>query len=89
MPFIHIKSLPLKDLPDISVILKYIAKDFSIATEIQLNYIHVTWEYFTPYHHVKGDKTNAIQPESEFPTIVDLLTPDFNSKDTIGLLFCA
>jgi len=86
MPFIHIKSLPLKDSFDIPKILRGINRDFSEKTGIELMHLHATWEFFQPSHYAKGDTTPEHQPEARHPIIVDLLTPDFNDADTIRLM---
>lgn len=86
MPFIHIKSLPLKDPVDIAEVLRGINRDFSEKTGIELMHLHATWEFYQPGHYAKGDTTPENQPEARHPIIVDLLTPDFNDVDTIRLM---
>lgn len=86
MPFIHIKSLPIDKSPTIPEIIKGIAQDFSNNTGIELHHIHTTWEFFQPGYYAKGKGVADVQPEANFPIIVDLLTPDFNEKNTIKLM---
>ena len=86
MPFIHIKSLPFETPLDIPGIIKNIALDFSHNTDIQLNHIHTTWEFYPPGYYAKGDKVADHQPVQQYPIIVDLLTPDFNDIKTIAIM---
>jgi len=86
MPFILIKSLPLKNPVDISAVLRGINRDFSKKTGIALMHLHSTWEFYPPGHYAKGDTTPEHQPEARHPIIVDLLTPDFNDAETIRLM---
>lgn len=86
MPFIHIKSLPLKDPADIAKVLRAINRNFAEKTGIDPMHLHATWEFYQPGHHAKGDTAPAQQPEARHPIIVDLLTPDFNDAETIRLM---
>ena len=86
MPFIHIKSLPFKQSLDIPTVISNIANDFATKTSTPLEYIHTTWEFFKPGHYAIGSKTSDHQPEQNCPIIVDLLTPDFNQAETIGVM---
>ena len=83
MPFIHIKSLPFEPELNISRILRAIAKDFSQKTDVSLEHIHTTWEYFQPGHYTTRDRTPDIHPSKYHVVIADLLTPDFNDKKTV------
>ena len=83
MPFIHIKSLPLNPSLDIKTIIENISADFSQETEIDLEHITVTWEYFLPGHYAVAGKVATQHPESSHPAIVDLLTPDSNTSEQI------
>ena len=83
MPFIHIKSLPMDESRNIQKVITGIARDFSHNTGILLEHIHTTWEFYQPGFYAKGSKLSNVQPESRFPIIVDLLTPDFNTKETM------
>jgi phage-related protein len=86
MPFIHIKSLPMNESLDVPNVIAGIAQDFSDKVGTELCHIHTTWEFFNPRYYAKGDKTADIQPESHYPLIVDLLTPDSDSQETITLM---
>ena len=63
-----------------------ITKDFSDILGIDPNQVHTTWDFFNPKHYVKGNKTSSIQPRYDFPIIVELLTPSFNSTETNTLM---
>ena len=63
-----------------------ITKDFSDILGIEPEQVHTTWEFYNPKHYVKGNKTSSIQPRYDFPLIVDLLTPSFNSAETNKLM---
>ena len=86
MPFIHIKSLPLKNSVDVTSVIRRIAMDFSTKVGIDLSHIHTTWEYYQPGHYAKGDKISDIQSATNYPIIVDLLTPDFNNASQIAVM---
>lgn len=86
MPFIHIKSLPFEEPLDVPGIIKNIAQDFSRKTGIEPNHIHTTWEFYPSRHYAKGDRVADYQPKSQYPIIVSLLAPDFNSPDTVRLM---
>lgn len=86
MPFIHIKSLPMDESLDVPNVIAGIAQDFSDNVGTELCHIHTTWEFFKPGYYAKGNKTTNIQPESHYPLIVDLLTPDSDSQATIHLM---
>ena len=83
MPFIQIKSLPLKETFDISKAILDINSDFSITNHIPINHVHTTWEFYISGQYAKGENAPNFQPESHHPLIVDLLTPDFNKSDAI------
>lgn len=86
MPFIHIKSLPFEKPLDIPAVITAISRDFAEQNNIALKHVHVTWEYFEPGHFAKGDSAPDLQPEGPHSVLVDLLTPDFNSRDAIGAM---
>ncbi len=46
----------------------------------------MTWEYFAAGHFANGDSAPEYQPEGRHSVVVDLLTPDFNSMETIGTM---
>lgn len=82
MPFIHIKSLPLK--VRIKPVLQGLCRDFAKASGIEIKHVHATWEFFLPDHYAVGGKTRDRQVSSSHPILVDLLTPDFNDVDMVG-----
>ncbi len=86
MPFIHIKSLPFEKPLDVPAVITGISRDFAAENQMPLKHVHVTWEYFEPGHFAKGDSAPEFQPEGPHAVLVDLLTPDFNSLDTIGTM---
>lgn len=86
MPFIHIKSLPLRESLDVPHIIKGITQDFAEKTNIDLLHVHTTWEFYKPGYYAKGGKTANFQPDTNYPIIVDLLTPDFNDATSITLM---
>jgi len=83
MPFIHIKSLPFESELNINQVLRTIAKEFSQKTDISLEHIHATWEYFEPGHYATHDIAPDVHRSETHVVIVDLLTPDFNDKKTV------
>ena len=83
MPFIHIKSLPYEHAFNVTVAIIAIGKDFAEKNGIPLEHVHTTWEFFKPGHFAKGDFAPNYQPETPHSVIVDLLTPDFNDRQTI------
>lgn len=86
MPFIHIKSLPVKDVFNVSKVLLAITRDFSTHNNIPINHVHTTWEFYQSGYYVKGEDAPSVQPSSNHPVIVDLLTPDFNNIDSIEMM---
>ena len=86
MPFIQIKSLPMNESLNMPHVIAGIAQDFSDKVGTELCHIHTMWEFFQPGYYAKGSKTADVQPESNYPLIVDLLTPDSNTQDTINLM---
>lgn len=83
MPFIQIKSLPFERTFDVSEAVRGIARDFALANDIPLFHVHTTWEFFLAGHYAKGEDAPDMQPDSNYPVLVDLLTPDFNSAEVI------
>ncbi len=83
MPYIHIKSLPLEPELNISQVLRAVAKEFSQKTDISPEHIHTTWEFFKPGHYATRNITPGTHPSEYHAVIVELLTPDFNSKETV------
>ena len=83
MPFIHIKSLPYETPFDVPTVITGICRDFAQANDIPLEHVHATWAFFAPGHFAKGGSAPRFQPESLHPILVDLLTPDFNSMQTV------
>ena len=86
MPSIHIKSLPFERPLDIPAVITGISRDFAEENKIPLEHVHVTWEYFEAGHFAKGDSAPEYQPEGLHSVLVDLLTPDFNSMETISTM---
>ena len=86
MPFIQIKSLPMNKSLNVPYVIAGIAQDFSEKVGTELCHIHTTWEFFQPGYYAKGNKTADIQPESHYPLIVELLTPDSNTQDSNNLM---
>lgn len=86
MPFIQIKSLPMKSELNISKVICGITTDFSHNVGIELCHIHTTWEFYKPGHYAKGNQTHSIQPEKNFPIIVEIHSPDINDDTTIQLM---
>jgi hypothetical protein len=83
LPFIHIKSLPFESLIDIPSVIIEINKDFAETNNIPLEHVHTIWELFEPGHFAKGDIAPKYQPPTSHSVLVDLLTPDFNSMETV------
>lgn len=83
MPFIHIKSLPFEEDPEMSSILTAVSGDFSKQVGVGIEHVTVTWEYLESWHYAAGGRTAASQPKDSHPILVDLLVPDFNPPETI------
>jgi hypothetical protein len=75
-------------------VLEGISEDFSRETEIALEHVTATWEFFLPGHYAVAGKAEEQQPRpalpgplggpgKSHPILVDLLTPDFNDAKTI------
>jgi len=86
MPFIKIKSLPFEENFNISKAVLGINNDFSLGNSIPLNHVHTIWEFYVSGHYAKGQNAPTFQPNSHHPIIVDLLTPDFNEKETVKIM---
>lgn len=86
MPFIQIKSLPFEEALNISEVLCRINEEFATRTDVQLEHVHSTWEYFQPGYYAKGDVAPKCQPDSFHALFVELLTPDFNDVDDCALM---
>lgn len=87
MPFIHIKSLPFADAPDIAGVLEGLCADFARATGIGIEHVTATWEWLEPGHYAVGGNSAATQPDASHPLLIDLLAPDFNAAgDVEGML---
>ena len=83
MPIIHIKSLPFEAPIDISTVLEHVGKDFAKDTGVDLNHITTTWHYFPADHYAVAGKSVYYQPLNSHPVLVDLITPDVNSDETV------
>jgi len=46
----------------------------------------MTWEFYASGHYAKGEDVSEFQPKSNFPIIVDLLTPDLNDIDLVAVM---
>lgn len=86
MPFIHVRSLPMTTSLSVPDIIKGIALDFSDKIGVGLHHIHTTWEFYQPGHYARGNRVADVQPETNFPIIVDMIAPDNNPKGTITLM---
>ena len=86
MPFIHIKSLPPVDDPDISEVLKQLSQRFAEANGIDERHVTVTWEYFQPQHYRFGGVSGDALDPQRHQVLVDLLVPDFNDAPTIAAM---
>ena len=83
MPFIQIKSLPFEDSFDVPKAVRNISRDFALANDLPLFHVHATWEFYLPGHYAKGEDLPRHHPAANHPVIVDLLTPDFNSAESL------
>lgn len=84
MPFIHIKSLPFEEPLDVGATIQGLADDFADQTGISRIHVTVTWEFFDPGHYTTAGKSAHCQPRESHPILVDFLTPDTHSPDTIA-----
>ncbi len=89
MPFIHIKSLPPVDEPDITALLEGLCADFARDTGIGIEHVTATWEWLEPGHYAVGGKSAREQPADSHPLLVDLLVPDFNADDDVERMLVA
>lgn len=83
MPLIHIKSLSFETEKDIANILKDISSEFSDHMEISEKQVIVTWDTFKENHYSYQGKIAACNEQSDHPILVDLIAPDFNSRERI------
>ncbi|MDQ4125958.1 MAG: hypothetical protein M3134_10210 [Actinomycetota bacterium] len=86
MPFVHVRSLPLRDAFDPATALPAISRAFSRDTGVDEEHVTVTWETIAPHHYAAGGVTSAAQPEASHPVLVDVLAPDFNDDERIGAM---
>jgi hypothetical protein len=56
IPFSHIKSLPFEKPVAIKAVLERISEDFSPETEIALEHVTATCEFFLPGHYAVAGK---------------------------------
>lgn len=83
MPFIHIQSLPFVQPIDVAGILTEIVNDFAAGTGVDLEHVHATWHFIPSGHYVVAGMVGELQPKKTHPVLVDILTPDFNSAESI------
>jgi phenylpyruvate tautomerase PptA (4-oxalocrotonate tautomerase family) len=76
MPFIHIKSLPLKDSHDVPEAIQHLSKQFAMRHGIDERHVTVTWEYFEPKLYLFGGVTGRQFDPGRHQILVDLLVPD-------------
>ncbi|MGF1642037.1 MAG: hypothetical protein ACFCUJ_00225 [Thiotrichales bacterium] len=86
MPVIQIKSLPFNEPKDIGKLIQAVSVDFARDAAVALKYVSVTWELLPPDSYAVAATTQAEQPRSTHPILVELLTPDFNTNDQISLM---
>lgn len=86
MPFIHIRSLPFEEPFDVPVAIKTVSEAFSVRTEIDLQHISVTWEFFATEHYAHAGQTVNYQPRDSHPILVELIAPDSNSESRIKMM---
>ena len=89
MPFIKIKSNPFEKDMGIPSVIQKVGVEFSQITNIDVEHITVTWEYYLNNHYWYAGKTTEYQDGSAHPILVDLLIPDFNSKEKIDVMLNA
>jgi hypothetical protein len=87
MPFIHIKSLPLKKHLEINTILEQLSQRFSRECDIPLQEVSASWEYFLPGQYAHAGITCPWQPDKSHPLLVELLTPDNYPEKTLRKMF--
>lgn len=83
MPFIHVKSLPLKSSLKMNDVVEGLTRDFAQGTGIGLEHVTATWEFLPSAHYAVAGKSALHQPKDSHPILVDLLVPDFNSSDDV------
>lgn len=89
MPLIHIKSLPFDTEVDVESVLETLSHDVSEQAGIGLEHVTATWEFLHPGHYAAGGVAQKLQPANTHPLLVDLLVPDFNSRNDVErLLTC-
>lgn len=80
MPFVHIKSLPFKPVFEVDKVVEAISKDFAKGTELELEYVSVSWAFFPVGGYAVEGIAKAYQPKESHPLLVDILSPDFNPQ---------
>ncbi len=89
MPIINVTSLPFTHPIALDEVLEALCHDFARDTEIALQHITATWSLLTPGHYAVAGRAGYQQNSDAYPILVDLLTPDFITSDTIErMLVC-
>lgn len=83
MPLIHIKSLPFQEAVDVEGCIQNVSKHFSAEMAIEEIYVTVTWAWLPHRQYVAGGKIFESQMATTPPILVDLVIPDFHTKETI------
>lgn len=86
MPIVSVKSLPVEEAFDAPSILSIISSELALATDIEIEHIHASWEYFLPGHYAKAGNNPLAQPQKDHPVVVELFTPDFHSGELIAIM---
>lgn len=83
MPFIHIRSLPLGGAFDAAEAVRRVSSEFAAATGTDERHVTVTWQMLEPGHYASAGATAAAQPADSHAPLVELVAPDFNTRERI------
>ena len=75
--------MPFEPEKNIANILKKISSEFSDHMEISEKQVIVTWDYFKENHYSYQGKIADNIEYNDHPVLVDLIAPDFNSRERI------
>ena len=86
MPFLHVRALPSPSGTDIGAAVRAISSEFARATGTEERHITVTWEQIDANHYSHAGQLAEAQPGDTHPSVVEVLAPDSNAPERIGLM---
>ena len=89
MPFVHVRSFPVRPPFDATLAVRAIQADVARAAAVDERHVTVTWQTLPPGHYASGGETAAEQPHASHPVLVDLLAPAFYAEERIEAMLRA